>query len=90
MLKITIHSEAQLMRIELEGRLTGPWVRELDRCWKAVAAAPHGEILVNLSEVPFIDDDGKMLLSRMWREGARLHAVGCLTKCIVEEITKEG
>ena len=88
MLKITIHSEARLTRIELEGRLTGPWVRELDQCWEAVAADNPGEILVNLSEVPFIDSEGKKLLSRMWREGAQFQAVGCLTKCIVEEITK--
>jgi hypothetical protein len=29
-------------------------------------------------------------LTRMWQQGAELRAVGCLTKCIVEEITKAG
>jgi hypothetical protein len=26
----------------------------------------------------------------MWQQGAELRAVGCLTRCIVEEITKAG
>ncbi|TPW08973.1 MAG: hypothetical protein FD129_2362, partial [bacterium] len=30
------------------------------------------------------------LLTRLWEEGARLHAVGCLTRCIVDEITTGG
>lgn len=90
MLKITIHPEGQVTKLVLEGRLTGLWVRELDRCWQEVVPVHHGEVVVDLSGVSFVDSDGKMLLSRMWQRGAQLQAVGCLNRCIVEEITKVG
>ncbi|NJL17644.1 MAG: hypothetical protein HC938_11060 [Nitrospira sp.] len=38
----------------------------------------------------FIDAEGKAVLARLWREGAELQASGCLTRCIVEEITGVG
>jgi len=38
--------------------------------------------------VTFIDPQGKALLTKMWQQGVKLHAVGCLTRCIVEEISK--
>lgn len=90
MLKITIRPDARSTRLELEGRLAGPWVRELDRCWHTVAAAPQGDLIVDLSAVTFVDAEGKALLTQMSQQGAQLHAVGCLTRCIVEEITKAG
>jgi anti-anti-sigma regulatory factor len=46
--------------------------------------------VINLTGVTFVDAEGKALLARMSQQGAQLHAVGCLTKCIVEEIAKAG
>ena len=88
MLKITIRPDAQSTRIELEGRLVGLWVKELDRCWHTVADAPSGDLIVDLTAVTYVDAEGKELLTNMWQQGAKLHAAGCLTRCIVEEITK--
>ena len=88
MLKITIHPEAETTRLTLEGRLAGPWVEELDRCWRGVAGTEPSHAVVDLSGVTFIDPEGKALLTRMWQQGAKLHAAGCLTKCIVEEVMK--
>ena len=90
MLKITIHPEAGVTRLKLEGRLAGPWVEELDRCWREAAGAQQDHVVVDLSGVTFIDLEGKELLTRMWQQGAKLHAVGCLTRCIVDEISKAG
>ena len=90
MLKITIHPEAGVTRLKLEGRLAGLWVEELDRCWREAAGAPQNHVVVDLSEVTFIDPEGKELLTKMWQQGAKLHAVGCLTRCIVDEISKAG
>ena len=89
MLKITTHTDARSTTFELEGRLAGPWVDELKGCWER-AAGSQGRVLVDLTEVTFIDSDGKALLARMHREGAELKAAGCLTRCIVEEITRPG
>lgn len=87
MFKITTRQDGKTTRLMIEGRLAGPWVAELESCWHATPGPPDGGLLVDLTEVTFIDQDGKDLLSRMWQGGARLHAAGCLTRCIVEEIT---
>ncbi len=90
MLKITIHPEAGAARLTLEGRLAGPWVEELDRCWREAAGAQQNQLLADLSGVTFIDPQGKALLTKMWQQGAEFEAVGCLTRCIVDEISRAG
>jgi hypothetical protein len=87
-LKITIQPEKRSTKLLLEGRLTGPWVKELNRCWDAAVTAPNGEVTVDLSGVTFIDAEGKALLTQMWQQGAKFQAAGCLTRSIVEEITQ--
>ena len=89
MLRITTHNKDAVTTLKLEGRLAGPWVEELDRCWTKVAGSGQNLVVVDLSGVTFIDPDAKALLTKMWQQGAKLHAVGCLTKCIVEEVTKK-
>jgi anti-anti-sigma regulatory factor len=87
MLKITIQPGTTSTRLILEGRLTGPWVEEVSRCWQAAADVPDSDVMIDLAGVTFIDAQGKALMTRMWQRGAKFHAVGCLTRCIVEEIT---
>jgi anti-anti-sigma regulatory factor len=92
MLKITGQQDAapDSMSLILEGRLAGPWVEELSSYWRQMAANSQGGAVVDLTGVTFVDAKGKELLTRMWRQGAELRAAGCLTRCIVEEITKAG
>jgi anti-anti-sigma regulatory factor len=89
MLKITIDQVQKPPRLTVEGRLAGPWVQELDRCWRELSAAHAARILVDLTGVTFVDPKGKDLLKLMARSGAELRASGCLTRCIVDEIAKE-
>jgi anti-anti-sigma regulatory factor len=92
MLKITKHGDAKSESVlfKLEGRLAGPWVEELDACWRQVAANTQSRRVIDLTGVMFVDAAGKALLTKLWQQGAELRAVGCLTRCIVEEITKAG
>lgn len=90
MLKITTHTTPGSTRIELEGRLAGPWVEELERYWNEVRANFDGSLVLDLTGVSFIEQKGKSLLTRMWRDGAELLASGCCTKSIVDDITKAG
>ena len=90
MLKITKPRDPASVSLMLEGRLAGPWVKELENCWLQMQANAQGRPLVDLTGVTFVDAEGKALLTRMWQQGAQLHAVGCLNRCIVEEITKAG
>jgi anti-anti-sigma regulatory factor len=85
MLKITTQTGATGSIIDVEGKLTGPWVQELERCWReAVKADPR--VKVRLKAVTFIDAAGKRLLAEMHRQGTELAAAGCMTKAITEEI----
>lgn len=91
MLKITVHTENHSTTLQLEGRLAGPWVEELERSWTSIVKERDKHPLrVDLSSVTYVDQKGKNLLKRLHREGAGLIASGCLTTCIVEEITKAG
>lgn len=88
MLKITPSTTQDSTRLTLEGRLAGPWVEELERVWREIKDSVKDSLVVDLTGVTFIEQDGKTLLTRMWQQGARLHAIGCLNRCIVEEIAK--
>ena len=87
MLKITTLMNAESTVLRLEGRLAGPWVQELERCWNSAVGTPtHPLLSVDLSAVTYVDSDGKDLLKKLHQQGAKLIASGCLTSCIVNEI----
>ena len=87
MLRITVHSEGTGATLELEGRLAGAWVAELQRAWQEVAAE-HRAVVVNLASVSYVDAEGKRLLSDMCRAGVGFEASGCLMRCLVDEVTR--
>jgi hypothetical protein len=89
MLRITVHDNPRALTFKLEGRLTGPWVRELDSCWSSTLAGQGNLTLrVDLTGVTFIDAEGKACLAALRRQGAELIAADCLTKAVVAEITQ--
>ncbi len=92
MLKITGQNDAapDSMSLKLEGKLAGPWVEELSSYWRMIAESRQSGAVIDLTGVTFIDANGKALLTKLWQQGAELRATGCLTKCIVEEITGSG
>jgi ABC-type transporter Mla MlaB component len=86
-LKITVESAEGTTTFRLEGKLTGPWVQELERSWHAATVNCGGKcVKVDLSDVTYVDAEGQRLLSRMHREGVRLQASDILTKSIIERI----
>lgn len=87
MLRITTIEDPGRVTFQLEGRLTGPWVDELDACWTKTAAERGGrEVCVDLRGVTFIDGAGRALLHRMHVRHVALMASCCLTKALVAEI----
>jgi anti-anti-sigma regulatory factor len=79
MLKITLHEAAGPLRMELEGRLAGAWVCELEHCWHtAQTSHPNRTLAVDLTGVTFIDQAGRYLLRWMHRDGVRLVGSGLL------------
>jgi ABC-type transporter Mla MlaB component len=86
MLRVTIKN-ADLTEIwELEGRLSGEWVRELERCWSERPASTGAALQVHLKAVSFVDAAGKRLLTEMHGRGVKIEGCGCVTRAVVEEI----
>ena len=89
MLRITVHDNPESLTFQLEGRLAGPWVREVEECWqRMLAGRRRPSVRFDLVGVTFIDAAGKAYLAAMHRLGAEFVAADCLTKAIVAEIAK--
>jgi anti-anti-sigma regulatory factor len=89
MLRITVHKNLESLTFQLEGKLAGLWVRELEECRQSTLASQRKPVLrFDLTGVTFVDAAGKAYLADMHRQGAELVAVDCLTKAIVAEIAK--
>ena len=86
MLRVTVHEDGRLCRLELAGRLGGPWVAETEHAWR-LSSFPEKQIEVDMRQVTGVDDAGRKLLSAMHQAGARLIAVGVAMTTLVEEIT---
>ena len=88
MLKITVKNDDHQVAMRLEGRLIGPWVGEVERSWREVNRH-NGSLpaLIDLTDVTFINAEGKKLLGRIYRAGAELRA-GALMKLTLEQIKK--
>lgn len=73
MLRVTTTDTNEGTTLILEGKLSGPWVDEVQKCW-AGYAMPRSQttIRVNLREVSYVDGRGRDLLIHMEREGASL------------------
>ena len=84
MLKITLHDTASELRLRLEGKLAGLWVRELGQCWQTGASATVGrKTVVDLREVDFVDEEGQALLCQMRQAGVKFLAATPLIRDIV-------
>lgn len=90
MLRITTKDDPRVLTFRVEGRLEGPWVRELEQCWRTMLeSANRPTVRVDLSGVTFIDAEGKARLAQMYEQGAEFIVGDCETKAVVAEIVGE-
>jgi ABC-type transporter Mla MlaB component len=89
MLKVTINQADSGETWELEGKLSGEWVKELERCWNERTPRAGVPLQVHLKTVSYIDAAGKKLLVEMHGRGVQIRGCGCMTKAVVEEITRK-
>ena len=79
MLRITIEEKENAVVLRLEGQLIGPWVEEVEQCWRNVfATLGKRSVQVDLSAVSFMDTAGGALLNRMHDAGFRLAGGGAV------------
>lgn len=90
MLRITATDNPRILTFRLEGRLEGPWVGELEQCWRGVMnGASRPTVCVDLTGVTYIDAAGKARLVEMHKQGAKFITADCVMEAIVTEIAGE-
>ena len=87
MLRITSQEDSGTVRLKLEGTLKGAWVPEMERCWRKTASDRNKALIVDLTDVEFVDTAGKYLLALMHAHGASFVAVTPLMNELVAEIS---
>jgi hypothetical protein len=88
MLRVTVNKADAVETLEVEGKLAGDWVKELERCWKESAQKPGVALQVHLKTVGYIDAAGKQLLAEMHQQGVEIRGCGCMARAVVEEIKR--
>jgi hypothetical protein len=87
MLRITtLHADGRVV-LKLEGKLSAPWVPELDACWRAVSGSKKAAWL-DLREVCGVDGAAEEQLTRMHRAGVRFVVRGCFMRELVRRIAR--
>jgi anti-anti-sigma regulatory factor len=90
MLKITFKDTPESTKVKLEGKLSGPWVEELERSWTEHSPQASENVIIDLSDVTYIDPEGKRLLARMVDKGVCFEGSHLMTKYVIDEITRVG
>ena len=90
MMKIEVNDLGDRLILEVEGRLAGVFVPELEQCWRgALAIQPNRKVLVDLKHVTCVDRAGRCLLQSMSRGGVQFLRAGIAIQDILEEIMEE-
>jgi anti-anti-sigma regulatory factor len=90
MFRVTVHDDPRCLTFQVEGRLAGPWVRELHDCWRStLAGQSRPAVCVDLAGVTFVDAAGRALLAQLHRAGAQLRASGVQMRAVVAEISQD-
>ena len=88
MFRATASSTSDGFVLKLEGWLSGAVVHELDTCWRRALRLHDGQrMAVDLSELYFVDPDGRQVLTEMYRAGVTFVARGCEMPELIREIS---
>jgi anti-anti-sigma regulatory factor len=86
MLRLTADQSKEFIKLKLEGKLTGVWIKEVEDAWQRTRREGQSHVVVDLCDVTFIDVHGKQLLKRMRRAGVEFRCCGPDISATVEEI----
>jgi ABC-type transporter Mla MlaB component len=72
-LRYYIHDNSDAFRLELSGELDAHSVRDVAQVWRTAASCVHGaQLMVDITAVTQIDNEGRALLDRWRSEGAQI------------------
>jgi hypothetical protein len=90
MLRITITNTAREERWILQGRLVGPWVKELKASWNmARRTGQERRRVVDLEDITFIDKSGERMLRLMANQGAQYVASDVYVKHVLDRVKSD-
>jgi hypothetical protein len=85
-LRITFQTTTEVVLLNLEGSVVGPWVEELRKAWLTSAKMTDGQpVKVDLGAVSFVDERGRELLLRMRKEGVVLKGASSFLRYMLED-----
>src|ERR1700740_1627110 len=88
MLRITIHEDGKVCRLELAGRLEGPWVAETENAWR-FSLGPDRKLEGDLRQLTGVDKAGRDLLAAIHLAGACLIVEGVWLTALIGEFTSQ-
>ena len=88
MLRITIHEDSRVCRLELAGKLEGPWVAETEKAWRA-SVRPDQKIEIDLRQLTSLDNTGRDLLATFHRSGACFIVEGVWMTALLGDLTSQ-
>jgi anti-anti-sigma regulatory factor len=90
MMKVEIRELEDQVVLQVEGRLAGAFVPELENCWQlARANQPGRKVAVDLRGVTCVDRAGRYLLLLMHSQGAGFFRAGLAIQDILEELLEQ-
>jgi len=90
MMKIEVQEAGEQLILQVEGRLAGACVPELENCWQVARSShPKSSIAVDLKYVTCVDRAGRRLLQSMYRNGVPFLRAGLAVQDILEQIMVE-
>jgi hypothetical protein len=88
MLRITIHDDGKVCRLELAGRLEGPWVAETENAWR-LSLGTDRKIEVDLRQLTGVDNAGRDLLAAIHMAGACLIVEGVWLTALIGDLISQ-
>jgi hypothetical protein len=88
MLRITIREDGKVSRLELAGKLEGPWVAETEKVWHA-SRRPEQRIEIDLRQLTSVDNSGRDLLAAFHRSGACFIVEGVWMTALLGDLTSQ-
>jgi len=90
-LRITVEENLEAITIRLDGRVTGPWVAELDRLWQETfPALGSRQLSLDLRQTTYADAGGIVALRAIYSQTrAAILTSTPWTQYLAEEISRE-
>jgi hypothetical protein len=89
MFKLSMLETNGQRKLVLEGKLVSPWSEEVESAWRDARQHLEGrKLIVDLTNVTLIGQDGENTLLNLMRDGARFTGCGVLTKHLLKQLAR--